>query len=155
LFVRLRARDACEYCLLPTTVHFEIDHVIPARLWPLTSSPQGVAVAPRRQRSGPHHIDNFAWACPSCNRGKRDQITGKSGRRQYRLFDPRHDRWRDHFYFLHGYLLIMGVPGIGRATAQALRFNDARPEGSVGTRHEAIMAGRYPPPWAREWFAGR
>jgi hypothetical protein len=30
--VRLRARDACEYCLHPTTGQFEIDHIIPIAL---------------------------------------------------------------------------------------------------------------------------
>ena len=49
----------------------------------------------------------------------------------------------------------MGAPGIGQATERALQFNDARSEGPIGTRHEAIVAGRYPPSWARAWFAGR
>lgn len=31
--VRLRAGDACEYCLLPTIGAFHIDHIIPASLW--------------------------------------------------------------------------------------------------------------------------
>jgi len=38
---------------------------------------------------------------------------------------------------------------IGQATAATLGFNDARLEGPLGTRHEAILTGRYPPSWLR------
>ncbi len=34
LYVRLRARDACEYCLKPTVGQvFDVDHVIPPGKW--------------------------------------------------------------------------------------------------------------------------
>jgi len=138
---------------LPTSGKFEVDHIIPARLWTAPSVAQSRAASPHVQQSEPHHLDNFAWACSSCNTAKADQTTGRSGRRRFRLFDPRRDRWPDHFFFLHGHLLITGVPGIGQATERALRFNDARPEGPIGTRHEAIVAGWYPPTWARGWTA--
>ena len=31
--MRLRANDACEYCLHPTVGQFHIDHIIPADVW--------------------------------------------------------------------------------------------------------------------------
>src|SRR4051794_16765574 len=31
--VRQRAADACEYCLMPTTGKFEIEHIIPKQRW--------------------------------------------------------------------------------------------------------------------------
>jgi hypothetical protein len=55
---------------------------------------------------------------------------------------------------VRSYLFIVGVTGIGRATADALGFNDARPDGPLGARHEAILAGHYPPDWARPWLVG-
>lgn len=153
LAVRLRARDACEYCLMPTFGKYQVDHIVPARLWASRSIDRISALEPDRHRSGPDHLDNLAWACSFCNLGKGEQITGMSGRRRFRLFDPRRDRWSDHFFYLHRHLLIAGLPGIGKATERALQFNDARPEGPIGTRHEAIVAGRYPPAWARGWTA--
>lgn len=47
---------------------------------------------------------------------------------------------------------IVGVSGIGRATEAALAFNDARLGGPLGTRHDAILVGRYPPAWAIRWL---
>lgn len=152
LAVRLIARDACEYCLLPTASRFHVDHVIPPALWdPYTTGRLGI-VRPLTGRNGPDHLDNYAWSCPFCNEAKAQQISHRSGRRAYRLFDPRRDRWSDHFVFVHNYLFIVGLPGIGQATEQALRFNDARFGGPLGTRHDAILVGHYPPAWARRWL---
>jgi len=144
LAIRLRARDACEYCLLPTTGQYHIDHVIPGLLWE--------QIHADRRRRGPDHIDNFAWCCPFCNSAKGQQVAGRAGRRTYRLFDRRRDRWPAHFVFAHNYLLIVGLPGIGWVTERALAFNDGRLGGPLGTRHDAVLAGRYPPPWARAWL---
>jgi hypothetical protein len=33
MVVQMRARDACEYCLMPTRTRFEVDHVIPVSQW--------------------------------------------------------------------------------------------------------------------------
>lgn len=140
---------------MPTVGQFEVDHIIPARLWTAISGTRGLRPLQALPRSGPYHLDNFAWSCSFCNIAKGHQITGQSGRRRFRLFDPRRDRWPDHFYFLHGHLLIVGLPGIGQATERALQMNDSQPEGPIGTRHEAIVAGRYPPAWARAWTGGR
>jgi hypothetical protein len=71
-----------------------------------------------------------------------------------RLFDPRLDRWEDHFVLLHEFLFIVGVSEIGKATERALGFNDSRLYGPLGTRHDAIVVGRYPPIWACGWVAG-
>jgi hypothetical protein len=140
---------------MPTVGQYEVDHIIPARIWTAISAVRDPDVSPSWPRFGPNHLDNFAWTCSFCNIAKGHQITGRSGRRRYRLYNPRTDRWRDHFAFFHGHLLIIGLPGIGQATERVLRFNDGRLEGPIGTRHEAIMAGRYPPAWARDWMGGR
>jgi hypothetical protein len=107
-----------------------------------------------RRRRGPDHIDNFAWSCPFCNAAKGQQVSGQVGRRTFRLFDPRRDRWTKHFVFVHNYLFIVGLPGIGYVTEHALGFNAERLGGPLGTRHDAVLVGRYPPPWARTWLIG-
>jgi hypothetical protein len=150
--VRLRARDACEYCLLPTTGQFQIDHIIPPALWDDYLAGRLQPLRPAPGRRGPDHLGNFAWCCPFCNTAKGQQVTQRVGRRGFRLFDPRRDRWPEHFVFVHHYLFIVGLPGIGQATERALGFNEPRPGGPLGTRHDAILVGRYPPPWARAWL---
>lgn len=102
---------------------------------------------------GPNHLDNYAWACPFCNAAKSDAVDHRLGRRRVRLFHPRRDLWPDHFVFFHDYLFVTGFTAVGRATEAALRFNDARLAGPLGTRHEHIVAGRHPPTWARDWLA--
>jgi hypothetical protein len=66
-------------------------------------------------------------------------------------FDPRRDDWQDHFVFLHNYLFIVGISSEGEATEKALGFNDSGPNGPLGTRHDAVLVHRYPPPWAHQW----
>jgi hypothetical protein len=46
--VRQRAADACEYCLMPTTGKFEIEHIIPKQRWNdyLTRGPAAASSAP-------------------------------------------------------------------------------------------------------------
>jgi hypothetical protein len=66
-------------------------------------------------------------------------------------FRPRHDYWPDHFVFVSHYLFIAGVTPVGLATEQALGLNHGGLGGPLGTRHEAILDGRYPPEWARGW----
>ena len=53
--VRLRANDACEYCLLPTISKFEVEHVVPPRLWDDYLAGRLSGVRPRRRRQGPDH----------------------------------------------------------------------------------------------------
>ncbi len=102
--VRLRAGDACEYCLLPTVGQFQIEHIIPPALWPDYADDRLTGVPWQPGRGGPNHIANYAWACEFCNRSKRQRVARRSGRETHRLFDPRRDRWPEHFVFLHQYL---------------------------------------------------
>lgn len=150
--VRLRANDACEYCLLPTVGKFEVEHIIPAGLWTDYVGERLPGVQPR-QRRGPHHIDNYAWSCPWCNRAKGERVAHGAGRRAIRFFDPRYDRWPRHFVFppASGYIVIAGLTSIGRVTAgpDGLDFNAGGLEGPVVPRHGAILIGIYPPMWAR------
>lgn len=152
LAVRLRARDACEYCLMPTAGQFHIDHIIPPSHWEHYEGGHLPERPPETPRRGPDHLNNYVWACPFCNVAKGQQVTGRVGRRTHRLFDPRSDRWDEHFVFLHNYLFIIGVSHIGRATESRLRLNDSRLNRPLGTRHDVILTRRFPPSWVRTWL---
>ncbi len=141
--VRLRANDACEYCLLPTVARFNIEHIIPPDLWQDYVVGRLPGVSPVTGRGGPNHIDNYAWSCPFCNEAKGRRVSHGLTRRVIRFFDLRHDRWTDHFIFPNssGYIFIIGVSEVGRVTAgpRGLDFNAGGPEGPLGTRHKTIL----------------
>ena len=124
LTVRLRARDVCEYCLLPTSGEFHVDHIIPGAVWAAYVAGRIRALPPAGAMRGPEHLDNFAWCCAFCNVAKAQQVAYRTGRRLVRLFNPRRDRWSEHFTFFHSYLIIRGITPVGRATQVALAFND-------------------------------
>jgi len=125
----------------------------PRNLWNDYIAGRLPAVRPRRRRHGPDHLDNFAWSCPFCNRAK----GGRVAQGRTRFFDPRHDRWPRHFMFppATGYIVIAGATPVGHASAgpSGLDFNAGGLEGSLVTRHLAIQAGAYPPPWARSAYS--
>jgi hypothetical protein len=107
-FVRQRAGGRCEYCRLPSSVYplpFHVDHIV------------------ARQHGGETIGDNLALACLHCNRHKgpniagRDEVTGEI----VRLFDPRHDRWTDHFRW-EGSELV-GKTVVGHVTIRVLAMN--------------------------------
>ncbi|MBA2448216.1 MAG: HNH endonuclease [Chloroflexi bacterium] len=150
MVVQARAQDACEYCLMPTVMRFEIDHVIPHGRWQNYLDGK-LLVQPHLGERGPDHLDNFAWSCSFCNGTKREQTSWRVGRQRFSLFNPRRARWSEHFVFADHFLFVVGVTEIGRATERAVGFNDPRRGGPLGARHRAIVEGRYPPPWARDW----
>jgi len=109
LAVAERAGHRCEYCLAPEAAFnliFEVEHVVPPG------------------RSGSHEFFNLALACRSCNLFKSDRTDAFDAvsASVVRLFDPRTDRWNDHF-FLAPEGRIEGRTDIGRATAYLLQFN--------------------------------
>jgi hypothetical protein len=103
-----RAGLRCEYCLMPEIELFagcEVDHII------------------SRKHGGLTHSANLASSCERCNRAKGTDIGSISGRAQQflRFFNPRIDRWHDHFR-LDG-AKIEPLTDIGEITARLLRFN--------------------------------
>jgi len=125
--IRSRAQDRCEYCLLPQSVlrlRFHMDHII------------------ARQHGGSDALENLALACGRCNRHKGtniagvDQDTGQTAR----LFNPRTDRWSDHFRWDGP--LICGLTPTGRATEKLLVTN--HPD-AIAIRLELIEVNRFPP----------
>ena len=122
-----RAGNRCEYCQMPAafdSAPFQIDHV-------------------RAQKHhGPTTADNLAWACFPCNNHKGANLAGidpETGNIA-RLFNPRDDRWEEHFAW-EGPRLV-GKTGIGRATIDVLAINLSD---RVALRQELLTEGVFSP----------
>jgi hypothetical protein len=93
-------------------------------------------------RGGADDPANLAWACPACNLHKSDRVSAvdpDSGAVVPR-FNPRTDRWADHFRW-DGYEVV-GLTLIGRATIFALDLNHSR---RVMIRRAEEMFDLFPP----------
>lgn len=106
--VRRRAGYRCEYCRIPESlfdVQHEIDHVI------------------ARQHHGATVLSNLALCCGRCNLHKGPNIAGidpESGT-IVSLFNPRTERWTDHFRWNGA--VLEGLTPAGRATIDVLAIN--------------------------------
>jgi len=127
--VRKRAGNRCEYCLCHQDYvmgWLQIDHVKPI------------------SRGGSDTEDNLCLACELCNQCKWtktegiDPLSGKS----VPLFNPRQQRWSDHFVWSTDGAMITGLTACGRATVVALRLNN---DLAVTVRKNWIKAGWHPP----------
>lgn len=83
LAVASRANYCCEYCLIAEAdlvYVFQLDHIISLK------------------HGGSSEIDNFAYACSSCNQAKGSDLGTylPGSKRLIRLFHPRRDRWQQH-----------------------------------------------------------
>ncbi|HJZ56601.1 MAG TPA: HNH endonuclease signature motif containing protein [Gemmataceae bacterium] len=107
-----RAGKRCEYCRMHQSLQgatFHIEHIIP-------------------QSAGePDTPDNLALACPGCNLAKADRLTATDPdtSQEVPLFNPRADRWADHFAWDED-RRVVGLTPTGRATVTALRLNHPR-----------------------------
>lgn len=128
--VVIRAESLCEDCLIAEADAFlgcQVDHVI------------------SKKHGGPTEADNLAYACVFCNQAKGSDIasiyweTGEF----VRFFNPRRDRWADHF-LLRGNMIDSRTT-IGSATTRILGFN-----GSERAEERQLLReiGRYPSPEA-------
>jgi len=107
--IRSRADGRCEYCRIPESlllIGCEVDHVV------------------SRKHGGTAEMTNLALSCARCNRAKGTDIGSKHAATGdfVRLFNPRTDRWEDHFA-MDG-VRIIGLTPIGEVTVTLLRFND-------------------------------
>ena len=85
--------------------------------------------------------ENLALACFHCNRHKGTDLGSVSARTGtlVRFYNPRTDRWKEHFYRSEN--RIETLTDIGEVTARLLEFN--HPE-RVAFRKFLSEAGRYP-----------
>jgi hypothetical protein len=124
--VAQRAGRRCEYCLIhedDAGFPHQVDHIL------------------SRKHGGSSTPDNLAYACVVCNRYKGSDVASIDPRTAeiVPLFDPRHDRWSDHFR-LNG-ARVEPISQIGWATARLLGLN--APE-RILERRLLQSLGRYP-----------
>ncbi len=107
--VRQRAGNRCEYCRLrqqhDDSHSFHVEHINP------------------RKHGGTDDLDNLALACHQCNLHKGTNLTGRDPDTNeiIRLFDPRRDRWSEHFR--HAGNRIVGLTAVGRTSSWVLQMN--------------------------------
>ncbi|MBM3765669.1 MAG: HNH endonuclease [Acidobacteria bacterium] len=109
-FVRERAEDYCEYCLLHqrhSLLRFHVDHIVP------------------RSVGGIPEFSNLALACPACNGAKHGKwlIYDRGSRTEVKLYHPRTDVWDDHFE-TRDFGIILPRTLTGSVTVHMLKIND-------------------------------
>lgn len=121
-----RAQYKCEYCLIDeqySIYSHEIDHIIP-----------------EKHRGETTEI-NLCYACLECNRNKGsdfasfDPIDGEVAL----LYNPRKDRWSDHFELEGGEIIALTAKG--RVTEFILKLNNPR---SLLNRQRLFKLKLYP-----------
>jgi hypothetical protein len=110
LAVADRANHRCEYCRAPENISnflFEIDHIAPS------------------SGGGGNELENLALACRSCNAYKSDQRGEHDGAAadEVALFNPRADRWDEHFAWDLDRGEMLGLSPTGRVTIERLQLN--------------------------------
>jgi hypothetical protein len=132
---RLRERVAatagyrCGYCRTPESIagfRLSIEHIIPTG------------------RGGKTVEGNLWLACGACNglKGMRVQARDPATGKRVRLWNPRRQKWPDHFSWSDDGTEIRGSTPCGRATVAALQMN--RPE-LVAARSLWVQVGCWPP----------
>ena len=134
-----RADNLCEYCLMHVNTTFlgcEVDHIV------------------SEKHGGPTTADNLAYACFLCNRCKGSDVGSfEPGTMTLtRFFNPRADRWADHFALEVDDFTILTLTPIGEATARIFEFNT---EVRLLERQALQQAGRYPMSAARRRINGQ
>ncbi|PJF39272.1 MAG: HNH endonuclease [Phototrophicales bacterium] len=104
----------------------EIEHIIPV------------------SRGGTDGEHNLWLSCRLCNSHKATQIDAIDPETEQRvpLFNPRTQKWSEHFTWSHDSTHIVGRTPIGRATVIALQLNNKI---ALQVRQNWVEAGWHPP----------
>lgn len=96
-------------------------------------------------RGGSNEESNLWLACPLCNRYKADKTVAPDPAtgELTPLFNPRTQRWSEHFRWIDNGLRIEGLTPTGRATVALLHLADD-PD-ALEVRSYWILAGWHPP----------
>ncbi|MEK6301727.1 MAG: HNH endonuclease signature motif containing protein [Acidobacteriota bacterium] len=105
-----RANHRCEYCRAPEALFnfpFEVEHILPT------------------SQGGQDNEANLALACRACNIHKADCTTTSDALTQAEvlLFNPRLNRWQDHFELEIETGSIRGLTPMGRGSVARLQMN--------------------------------
>lgn len=111
---------------------FTIDHIIPQSL------------------GGDDNLNNLALACRRCNERRYNFVAGYDPVTQtiVPLFNPRKQRWGEHFSWSADGQTIIGTTPIGRATLSRFDKDDERYsqfDSIRNTRSLWVLAGWHPP----------
>jgi hypothetical protein len=124
-----QAQNRCGYCLarqeyMPSLL--EVEHITP------------------RVKGGTDDKENLWLACRACNLRKSSQTHGIDPltNRELPLFNPRKQRWFQHFQWSGDGTLIIGRTACGRATVIALDLNNFV---AVTVRRNWVSVGWHPP----------
>ncbi|NJN55014.1 MAG: HNH endonuclease [Anaerolineae bacterium] len=123
--VYTRAAGCCEYCQtseinIGQAMH--IEHINP---------------------TNDDELNNLCLSCPNCNLSKAaattaiDPITNE----QFPLFNPRQQKWTEHFQWVENHTQIQGISPIGRATVTRFKMNRPR---IILARQRWVQAGLHP-----------
>jgi hypothetical protein len=128
--VLVNAGGRCGYCRLSeeiTGTPLEIEHNMP------------------EAHGGPTRRPNLWAVCRYCNLLKSDRVSAADPETstEVPLFNPRAQRWSEHFFWIEGGLRIQGTTPTGRATVAALALNRAL---LVCASTYWVSAGWHPPP---------
>ncbi|MCP4426327.1 MAG: HNH endonuclease [Chloroflexi bacterium] len=119
----------CAYCLSPEVlsgIGLTFDHIAPVAAGGETS------------------LDNLCLACRSCNEFKNVQMAGidPESDETIPLFNPRAQRWLEHFRWDESGTLVEGITAVGRITVSVLKLNHSL---IIKARTRWVMAGWHPP----------
>lgn len=95
-------------------------------------------------RGGDDAEENLWLACPLCNlhKGMRTTAPDPESGSEVHFFNPRTQRWREHFTLAQENTVIVGITPTGRATVEALKLNLPA---QVEARKWWGELGQYPP----------
>jgi hypothetical protein len=127
--VRQQAKYRCGYCRVEEQhvyAPMEVEHIIPIAL------------------GGTDDEENLWLACPWCNVYKLTKTHGFDhiSQETVSLFNPRQQNWLEHFEWDSDQATILGITPCGRATVNALRFNESH---TLDLRRRFVRVGWYPP----------
>lgn len=128
LLIHERANRCCEYCKFPLKYShdsFHFEHILPLQL------------------GGTYELLNLALACDGCNSFKWIHIEGMDSFTGLKspLFNPRKDKWSEHFIWIDDFTIIQGITPQGRATVDLLKMNRT---GLVNVRKALYAFGVHP-----------
>lgn len=127
--IRQQAAARCGYCLTQEVVSgipLTLEHLLP------------------KAKGGEDIEENLWLSCRLCNEAKGvvTEAHDPETRELVPLFNPRRQRWTDHFRWNQAGTYIIGITPIGRATVEALALNC---ELRILARALWVEAGWHPP----------